>query len=110
MDRCEEERLIEVPVSRRKLIQAGATTGLMAAVGGLSLPFSFTSQAANKTAIVEDKAVWSSCTVNCGSRCLLRLHVKDDSVYWVESDTTGNDEYGNHQVGPAFVDAPFVVV
>ncbi|ELC6705732.1 twin-arginine translocation signal domain-containing protein, partial [Salmonella enterica] len=56
MDRCEEERLIEVPVSRRKLIQAGATTGLMAAVGGLSLPFSFTSQAANKTAIVEDKA------------------------------------------------------
>ncbi|WP_141026720.1 twin-arginine translocation signal domain-containing protein, partial [Salmonella enterica] len=47
MDRCEEERLIEVPVSRRKLIQAGATTGLMAAVGGLSLPFSFTSQAAN---------------------------------------------------------------
>lgn len=98
MDRCEEERLIEVPVSRRKLIQAGATTGLMAAVGGLSLPFSFTSQAANKTAIVEDKAVWSSCTVNCGSRCLLRLHVKDDSVYWVESDTTGNDEYGNHQV------------
>ncbi|EBK5248951.1 TPA: DMSO/selenate family reductase complex A subunit [Salmonella enterica subsp. enterica serovar Ordonez] len=98
MDRCEEERLIKVPVSRRKLIQAGATTGLMAAVGGLSLPFSFTSQAANKTAIVEDKAVWSSCTVNCGSRCLLRLHVKDDSVYWVESDTTGNDEYGNHQV------------
>lgn len=58
MDRCEEERLIEVPISRRKLIQAGATTGLMAAVGGLSLPFSFTSQAANKTAIVEDKAVW----------------------------------------------------
>ncbi|MCV3102183.1 hypothetical protein OHF13_25150, partial [Escherichia coli] len=25
------------------------------------------------------KAVWSSCTVNCGSRCLLRLHVKDDT-------------------------------
>ncbi|XPE61773.1 molybdopterin-dependent oxidoreductase [Shigella flexneri] len=33
-----------------------------------------------------------------GSRCLLRLHVKDDTVYWVESDTTGDDVYGNHQV------------
>ncbi len=42
--------------------------------------------------------VWSSCTVNCGSRCALRLHVRDDEVYWVETDNTGNDHYGNHQV------------
>ncbi|MDD7569971.1 MAG: molybdopterin-dependent oxidoreductase [[Actinobacillus] rossii] len=42
--------------------------------------------------------VWSACTVNCGSRCALRLHVKNDEVYWVETDNTGNDEYGNHQV------------
>lgn len=24
-----------------------------------------------------EKIVWSSCNVNCGSRCPLRLHVKD---------------------------------
>lgn len=47
---------------------------------------------------VEEKAVWSFCIVNCGSRCLLRLYVKDDIVYWVEFDTIGDDVYGNYQV------------
>ena len=42
-----------------------------------TLPFSQMVRAAE--APVEEKAVWSSCTVNCGSRCLLRLHVKDDT-------------------------------
>lgn len=46
----------------------------------------------------EEKTVWSMCSVNCGSRCALRLHVRDDEVYWVETDNTGLDEYGNHQV------------
>jgi Tat-targeted selenate reductase subunit YnfE len=46
----------------------------------------------------EDKVVWGACSVNCGSRCALRLHVRDDEVYWVETDNTGEDIYGNHQV------------
>lgn len=93
------DKLIKIPVSRRKVIQAGAATGLVAAAGGFSLPFSRKVYAASeKAAKLEEKAVWSSCTVNCGSRCLLRLHVKDDEVYWVESDTTGEDIYGQHQV------------
>ncbi|EFY1688786.1 dimethylsulfoxide reductase, partial [Shigella flexneri] len=41
--------------------------------------------------------IWGSCSVNCGSRCALRLHVKDNEVTWVETDNTGSDEYGNHQ-------------
>lgn len=93
------DKLIKTPVSRRKVIQAGAATGLIAAAGGFSLPFSRKVYAASeKAAKLEEKAVWSSCTVNCGNRCLLRLHVKDDEVYWVESDTTGEDIYGQHQV------------
>jgi Tat-targeted selenate reductase subunit YnfE len=28
----------------------------------------------------------------------LRLHVRDDEVYWVETDNTGADIYGDHQV------------
>ncbi|EBR1337517.1 molybdopterin-dependent oxidoreductase, partial [Salmonella enterica] len=46
----------------------------------------------------EDKIVWGACSVNCGSRCALRLHVKDNEVWWVETDNTGDDVYGNHQV------------
>ncbi|WP_308568287.1 molybdopterin-dependent oxidoreductase, partial [uncultured Providencia sp.] len=94
-----KNKLLNSPISRRNVVKSGAAGGLFAAVGGLSLPFNAkaidTSQ--NSTS-PEEKAVWSSCTVNCGSRCLLRLHVRDDEVYWVESDTTGKDEYGNHQV------------
>lgn len=46
----------------------------------------------------EDKCVWSACHVNCEGRCALRLHVKDDEVYRVETDDAGDDEYGNHQI------------
>jgi Tat-targeted selenate reductase subunit YnfE len=46
----------------------------------------------------EDKVVWGACSVNCGSRCALRLHVRDNEVYWVETDNTGEDIYGDHQV------------
>ena len=45
-----------------------------------------------------DKIVWSACTVNCGSRCPLRMHVTDGKITWVENDTTGLDEYGAHQI------------
>ncbi len=88
-------------ISRRTLVKSSAIGSLALAAGGLSLPFGIRAAAAavqQSVQPVEDKAVWSSCTVNCGSRCLLRLHVKDDAVYWVESDTTGDDTYGNHQV------------
>ncbi|WP_366543486.1 molybdopterin-dependent oxidoreductase, partial [Salmonella enterica] len=80
--------------------KTSAIGSLALASSAFTLPFSRIAHAAADLASgnVAEKAVWSSCTVNCGSRCLLRLHVKDDTVYWVESDTTGNDEYGNHQV------------
>lgn len=87
-------------ISRRSLVKTSAIGSLALASSAFTLPFSRIAHAAADLASgnVAEKAVWSSCTVNCGSRCLLRLHVKDDTVYWVESDTTGNDEYGNHQV------------
>ncbi len=88
-------------ISRRTLVKSSAIGTLALAAGGFSLPFGVRSAAAavqESIQSAEEKAVWSSCTVNCGSRCLLRLHVKDDAVYWVESDTTGEDIYGNHQV------------
>ncbi|MDK9357565.1 selenate/tellurate reductase subunit YnfE [Lelliottia wanjuensis] len=88
-------------ISRRALVKSTAIGSLALAAGGLSLPFGLKSAVAAVQQAVQpaaDKVVWGACSVNCGSRCALRLHVKDDEVYWVETDNTGEDIYGNHQV------------
>ncbi len=88
-------------VSRRTLVKSAALGSLALAAGGVSLPFGMrTAAAAVQQAMrnEEDKIVWGACSVNCGSRCALRLHVKDNEVWWVETDNTGDDVYGNHQV------------
>lgn len=80
--------------NRRQLLK---TSAALATVSQLPLPF--TSKAETKP-IVEstEKVVWNTCPGNCHSRCALRLHVKDNEVYQVETDNTGDDIYGNHQV------------
>jgi len=45
-----------------------------------------------------EKIVWNSCNVNCGSRCALRLRVRDGKVVQVETDNTGDDSYGHQQL------------
>ena len=88
--------------SRRTLVKSSGIVGLALAVGGIALPFSRRALAESISASVlqaaQDKVVWGACSVNCGSRCALRLHVRDDEVYWVETDNTGLDEYGDHQI------------
>lgn len=90
-------------VSRRTLVKSAALGSLALAAGGVSLPFGMRTAAAAAAVQQamrneEDKIVWGACSVNCGSRCALRLHVKDNEVWWVETDNTGDDVYGNHQV------------
>lgn len=85
-------------ISRRTLVKSTAIGSLALAAGGLSLPFGLRPAAAAVQQTRADKVVWGACSVNCGSRCALRLHVRDDEVYWVETDNTGDDTYGNHQV------------
>ncbi|WP_311215767.1 DmsA/YnfE/YnfF family dimethyl sulfoxide reductase [Escherichia coli] len=86
-----------VGISRRTLVKSTAIGSLALAAGGFSLPFTLRSAAA-AVQQAREKVVWGACSVNCGSRCALRLHVKDNEVTWVETDNTGSDEYGNHQV------------
>ena len=45
-----------------------------------------------------DKTVWSACVVNCGSRCPLRLQVKDGAIVRVLPDNTGDDSLLNRQI------------
>lgn len=88
-------------ISRRTLVKSTAIGSLALAAGGISLPFGLKSAAAAVKHAVqppEDTVVWGACSVNCGSRCALHLHVRDNEVYWVETDNTGEDVYGDHQV------------
>lgn len=93
-----QESLLTGGLTRRDFIKSSgvAAVGLAATAGAVALPFK--SMAASAPAAKDEKIVWSACTVNCGSRCPLRMHVVDGEITWVETDNTGNDLYGNHQV------------
>lgn len=70
-----------VGISRRTLVKSTAIGSLALAAGGFSLPFTLRSAAA-AVQQASEKVIWGACSVNCGSRCALRLHVKDNEVTW----------------------------
>lgn len=87
----------DTSVSRRSFLAwtgaIGATTALVATGTNLGLPgVGAPADAQTAEAADGEKIVWSACTVNCGSRCPLRLVVKDGRVTRVLPDNTGNDE------------------
>jgi len=99
MDKALSDGLLQSEISRRKLMQTSTVGGLALASGALSLPFSNVANATEAMPTPEEKIVWSACTVNCGSRCPLRMHVVDGEIKYVETDNTGDDVYGDkHQV------------
>ncbi|GAM71808.1 anaerobic dimethyl sulfoxide reductase chain A [Vibrio sp. JCM 19236] len=87
-------------MTRRGFIKASSALGGVAAVAsGITLPFKSKPAAAAVTEVADEKVVWSACTVNCGSRCPLRMHVQNGEIKYVETDNTGDDVYGKeHQV------------
>ena len=88
--------ITDTVLSRRSFIKWNAALGGTAVLmkGGLS-PYASPTQAAARA---DEKVVWSACVVNCGSRCPQRLHIRDGVVVRVETDNTGDDEFGQHQV------------
>ncbi|EOI5818023.1 dimethylsulfoxide reductase subunit A [Cronobacter malonaticus] len=91
-----------VGISRRTLVKSTALGGLALAAGGISLPFGVRQVAAavgHAISAPDERVVWSACTVNCGSRCPLRMHVVNGEIRYVETDNTSGDDYdGLHQV------------
>jgi anaerobic dimethyl sulfoxide reductase subunit A len=45
-----------------------------------------------------EKTVWSTCNVNCGSRCPVRVTVKAGKVVRVSADNHGDDTHGQHDI------------
>ena len=100
MSDSERTPLLDIPISRRGLVKSGAGS-LALAAGGIILPFAkgHADAEPKNAARMQEKVVWSACTVNCGSRCPLRMHVVDNMIRYVETDNTGDDNYeGLHQV------------
>lgn len=95
---------LQHPVTRRSFVKwSAAAGGAAAAVGGAVhyglLPLS--PAAAADTPAPEGagtRQVWSSCNVNCGSRCPLRLTVTDGTITRVDPDATGDDELASRQI------------
>ncbi len=89
-------------ISRRSFLKWSAVAG-----GGVAL-VSGTRQlgllpGAGLSASAQEEAsgvetIWSSCNVNCGSRCPLRMQVADGRVVRVLPDNTGDDALGSQQV------------
>lgn len=73
--------------SRRGLVKTIAIGGLAMASSALTLPFSRIAHAVDSAIPTksDEKVIWSACTVNCGSRCPLRMHVVDGEIKYVET-------------------------
>ncbi len=87
-------------LSRRSFVKWSAVAGGATAAAGAGLSFGLrrVAQAQASAGLVPDKTVWQSCMVNCGSRCPLRVDVKDGQIVRINTDNTGDDVYGMHQV------------
>jgi anaerobic dimethyl sulfoxide reductase subunit A len=88
----------EVKQSRRQFLAAGAA--LTASAG---LPLGVVSVAsANEKAVPAlqpgESLTWNACLTNCGSRCVLRAYSKEGKVVRIETDNTGDDVFGDHQI------------
>ncbi|MSN95753.1 molybdopterin-dependent oxidoreductase [Campylobacter sp. FMV-PI01] len=46
----------------------------------------------------DEKVFIGSCPVNCGSKCMLKAHIKDGVITYMTSDDKGNDSYEKRQI------------
>ena len=82
-------------VSRRRALKGAACTAALGAV-----PFSTLRTAVAKAMDDQETVTWSACTVNCGSRCPVRVVTKNKQIIRIETDNTGRPEacnFGNDQ-------------
>lgn len=86
-------------VDRRTFMKGAGALGAMA-LAGESLETLPGIGRAGHEAFADDSEsiIWTHCTVNCMSCCAWQCHVKDGEVVYIESDTTGDQEFGQPQM------------
>ncbi|MDM3800715.1 DMSO/selenate family reductase complex A subunit [Proteus mirabilis] len=91
-------------MSRRGFIQSAAVlSGAAAVAGTVSLPFSANAQTPQgiRPDETSETIKYSACLVNCGSRCPLKVHVKDGVIRRISNETMFDDStFGLHQIRP----------
>lgn len=92
-------------VPRRSVLKWGSVVGGGAALVGTGayfgvLPGVGPANAAKLSPSGDDdvKTFWNACLANCGSRCPLRMEVKDGQIVRVLPDNTGDDTLGNQTI------------
>lgn len=93
--------VLEAPLTRRSFMKWSGVAGGAAVATGVAIRYGLTPLSAAAAERADDsgtKVVWSSCNVNCGSRCPLRLTVTDGTITRVDPDTTGDDALGSQQI------------
>ncbi|MBU5422354.1 molybdopterin-dependent oxidoreductase [Cellulomonas hominis] len=95
--------VLDAPVTRRSFVKWSAAAGGAAAAVGAGaklglLPITAAAPASAAEQPADARVVWSSCNVNCGSRCPLRMTVVDGQVTRVDPDDTGDDQLGTQQI------------
>lgn len=101
----EIKKWLNTTITRRDAIVATAKVGAAVTLSqAITLPFATTAQAQDipipKDA--NDETVrHSACLVNCGSRCPLKVIVKNDRIVRIEPEDAKDDAvFGEHQIRP----------
>lgn len=87
-------------ISRRSFLGLAGATGVGVALTGCAPASKQEEPAADSLPVTGgdpldyDTVSWSSCHVNCGSRCPLKAYVKDGQVVRIDIDSDGDDEFG----------------
>ncbi len=87
-------------VTRRALLKSTALGSLALAAGGLPPPLRCAAPRRQYNRLPATTPALSGAPVRstAAAAAALRLHVRDDEVVYVETDNTGDDRYGDHQV------------
>ena len=96
------KRPITGSLSRREFIQtSAAVTGAAAIAGSITLPFSVHAAPEQRAAATEETIKYSACLVNCGSRCPLKVHVRNGEIIKIANEAIYDDStFGEHQIRP----------
>ncbi|EKT62999.1 DMSO/selenate family reductase complex A subunit [Providencia burhodogranariea] len=101
------KNLLSHSLSRRNLVKNSAKISTAATISTIiPLPFSNTAFADSSilgptTSIDKEQIQHSACLVNCGSRCPLKVIVKNDVIQRIEPEIAPNEsEFGQHQIRP----------
>ncbi|MAT91957.1 MAG: dimethyl sulfoxide reductase subunit A [Halioglobus sp.] len=85
-------------MDRREFLKLSATAGAVSAVSACGGGSGSSQTVTPPPAPPAETTNFSSCLVNCGSNCPLRIVSSEGRIVRVETDYTVEDNYGQHQV------------